>query len=258
MNETSESQQEILSSPLLDKISSPADLRQFSLSELEQLCSELREELIQTLSKIGGHFASSLGATELTVALHKVFNTPEDLLVWDVGHQAYIHKILTGRRKELSEIRKFGGISGFPSRKESPYDCFGVAHAGTSISAATGFMEAICQNSEDPENPKRRAVAIIGDGGITSGMAFEALNHAGQLHKKLIVILNDNEMSIAPNVGALSWAFSKTVTSKLSTTTRKHFKNLVEKKINSSILLPLLRSSRRSNSRLFINPCDAL
>ena len=213
--------------PILDTIHSPADLSPLNTPELQELCAELREELIHTVSQIGGHFASSLGAVELTVAIHKVFNTPHDRLVWDVGHQAYIHKILTGRRAEMPRIRQLGGISGFPRRPESDYDTFGVAHAGTSISAALGMLEA--SEHDYPGSEKRRVIAVIGDGAMTSGMAFEALNHSGELHRKLIVVLNDNEMSIAPNVGALSWAFSKTLTNKFSTSARRHFKSLVER-----------------------------
>ena len=213
--------------PILDDITSPEDLRELSLDQLIALAAELRTELVSTVSKCGGHFASSLGVVELTIALHKVFSTPHDRLVWDVGHQAYIHKILTGRRKELAQVRKFGGISGFPRRQESEYDTFGVAHAGTSISAACGMLEA--SHHSYPGSELRRAVAIIGDGAMTAGMAFEALNHSGVLHRKLVVVLNDNEMSIAPNVGALSWAFSKAVTGKFSTSARRHFKSLVEK-----------------------------
>lgn len=213
--------------PILDTIHSPADLAPLNTPELQALCAELREELIHTVSEIGGHFASSLGACELTVAIHKVFNTPHDRLVWDVGHQAYIHKILTGRRAAMPRIRQLGGISGFPRRPESEYDTFGVAHAGTSISAALGMLEA--SEHDYPGSEKRRVIAVIGDGAMTSGMAFEALNHSGELHRKLIVVLNDNEMSIAPNVGALSWAFSKTLTNKFSTSARRHFKSLVER-----------------------------
>jgi 1-deoxy-D-xylulose-5-phosphate synthase len=215
--------------PLLDTIQSPADLRNLSRSDLKQLCSELRLDLIKTVSQVGGHFASSLGVVELTVGIHKVFATPHDRLVWDVGHQAYIHKILTGRRKDLPRVRQLGGISGFPRRCESEYDTFGVAHAGTSISAALGMLEA--SSHEFPGTADRRVIAVIGDGAMTAGMAFEALNHSGQLHRNLIVVLNDNEMSIAPNVGALSWAFSRAVTNKFSTSARRHFKTLVEKRL---------------------------
>ncbi|MFN8390765.1 MAG: 1-deoxy-D-xylulose-5-phosphate synthase [Bdellovibrionota bacterium] len=215
--------------PLLDRIQSPADLKELRRPELKQLCDELRTDLINTVSQVGGHFASSLGVVELTVALHSVFDTPRDRIVWDVGHQAYIHKILTGRRKDLPKVRQLGGISGFPRRCESEYDTFGVAHAGTSISAAIGMLEA--SHHEYPGSADRRVVAVIGDGAMTAGMAFEALNHSGQLHRKLIVILNDNEMSIAPNVGALSYAFSRALTNKFSTSARRHFKSLVEKRV---------------------------
>ncbi|MDD2943994.1 MAG: 1-deoxy-D-xylulose-5-phosphate synthase, partial [bacterium] len=205
----------------------PEALRRLSRESLSQLCEELRRDLIETISRVGGHFASSLGMVEIIVACHHSFSTPKDKIVYDVGHQAYIHKILTGRRKHMPGIRKLGGISGFPRRDESPYDTFGVGHAGTSISAALGMLEASHHCYPGKEDAK--AVAIIGDGALTSGMAFEALNHAGQLKRNLIVILNDNEMSIAPNVGALSWAFSKAVAGNISTLARRQFKYLVEK-----------------------------
>ncbi|MCB0358904.1 MAG: hypothetical protein KDD44_04690, partial [Bdellovibrionales bacterium] len=210
--------------PLLDSVRLPENLRTLERSQLPELCEELRYDLIHTVSQVGGHFASSLGAVELTVALHYVLETPHDRLVWDVGHQAYIHKILTGRREALPRVRQLGGISGFPRRDESPYDTFGVAHAGTSISAAAGMLEATAHDY--PGSEPRTVVAVIGDGAMTAGMAFEALNHAGELHRKLIVILNDNEMSIAPNVGALSWAFSRTLAGKISTGARRQFKAL--------------------------------
>jgi len=213
--------------PLLDNIEIPFDVRQLRREDLPQLCEELRRDLVATVSKSGGHFASSLGVTEITVALHWALNTPEDRIVWDVGHQSYIHKILTARRDELPGVRKLGGISGFPSRRESTYDTFGVAHAGTSISAASGMREGLSRGSKKAR--ERHVAVVIGDGGLTAGMAFEALNHSGQLNKNLIVILNDNEMSIAPNVGAMSWAFSKTITGKFSTKARRQFKALHEK-----------------------------
>lgn len=209
----------------LDSLTLPSDLRSLSISDLKKLSDELREELIDSVSESGGHFASSLGATELTVALHHCFNTPEDKLIWDVGHQGYIHKMLTGRRNQLATIRKKDGISGFLKRTESEFDAFGAGHAGTSISAGVGMRVGL-----DKTNPERYVVSIIGDGSLTSGMAFEALNHAGSLNlKKFIVIINDNEMSISPNVGALSWLFSRAVTSKFSTNARKKFKELHEK-----------------------------
>lgn len=207
---------------LIDVLELPAGLRSLDAAALKKVASELRDELIDSVSESGGHFASSLGATELSVVLHHLFNTPEDKLVWDVGHQAYIHKMLTGRRAMMKTIRQNGGISGFLRRDESEYDAFGAGHAGTSISAAVGMCIAAQKNSSEAYS-----VAIIGDGSLTSGMAFEALNHAGALKlNKFIVVLNDNEMSISQNVGALSWLFSKTVTSKMYTTARAGFKQL--------------------------------
>ncbi|MBN8549644.1 MAG: 1-deoxy-D-xylulose-5-phosphate synthase [Deltaproteobacteria bacterium] len=210
---------------LIDTIQLPQGLRSLNAEELKQVSTELRDELIDSVANSGGHFASSLGATELSVALHHSFNTPEDRLVWDVGHQAYVHKMLTGRKDRLGSIRKKGGLSGFLKRSESEFDTFGAGHAGTSISAAVGMSTALQKT-----HPERFTVAIIGDGSLTSGMAFEALNNAGALQlKNFIVVLNDNEMSISPNVGAMSWFFSKAITSKTSTIARNHFKNLYKK-----------------------------
>ena len=185
--------------PLLDRVSWPRDLKTLTLDELATLSDELRTFLIDTVSKTGGHFASGLGTVELTVALHYVFDTPRDLLVWDVSHQCYPHKVLTGRRDRLHTIRQKGGLSGFTSRAESEYDVFGAAHASTSISAALGMAAA-----RDAKGDDYSVVAIIGDGGLTGGVAMEGLNQGGYLKRRLIVILNDNEMSIAPNVGAMS------------------------------------------------------
>ncbi len=196
--------------PLLSKISSPADLRRLSVNELPALCKELREFLIQSVSTRGGHFAAGLGTVELTVALHYVYNTPYDRLVWDVGHQAYPHKVLTGRRDRLYTIKQDGGLAPFPNRAESEYDTFGVGHSSTSISAALGMAVAAAHAGED-----RRAVAIIGDGALTAGMAFEALNHAGSLPSDLLVILNDNDMSISENVGALSNHFARVLSGRV-------------------------------------------
>ncbi len=186
-------------SNLLSTIESPADLRRLSRTQLRPLADELRDHVLQSVSKTGGHLSSNLGTVELTVALHYVFNTPEDRLVWDVGHQTYPHKILTGRRDRMSTLRQLGGISGFPRRDESEYDTFGTAHSSTSISAALGMALAAKMKGES-----RHAVAIIGDGAMTAGMAFEALNNAGVEHGRLLVILNDNDMSISPPVGALN------------------------------------------------------
>ena len=184
---------------LLDTIKGPADLRGLSVSELELLAQEVREEIISTINTVGGHYASNLGTVELTVALHKVFESPKDKIVWDVGHQAYPHKLLTGRKDRFNTIRQYGGLSGFLSREESEHDAFGAGHASTSISAAYGMAVARDLNKE-----KFDVIAVIGDGAMTGGMAFEALNNAGHSERPFIVILNDNEMSIAPNVGALS------------------------------------------------------
>jgi 1-deoxy-D-xylulose-5-phosphate synthase len=196
--------------PLLATISSPADLRRLSPEKLPELCRELREFLIHSVATRGGHFAAGLGTVELTVALHYVFDTPRDRLVWDVGHQAYPHKVLTGRRDRLHTIKQDGGLAPFPSRAESEYDTFGVGHSSTSISAALGMAVAAAQTGSD-----RRAVAIIGDGAITAGMAFEALNHAGSLPNDLLVILNDNDMSISENVGALSNHFARALSGRV-------------------------------------------
>ena len=185
--------------PLLDAIETPADLRHLPIAKLAELSQELRQFLIHSVSTRGGHFAAGLGTVELTIALHYVFNTPYDRLVWDVGHQAYPHKVLTGRRERLHTIKQHQGLAPFPTRAESEYDTFGVGHSSTSISAALGMAVAAAQRGEE-----RRAVAIIGDGALTAGMAFEALNHAGSLPTDLLIVLNDNDMSISENVGALS------------------------------------------------------
>jgi len=196
--------------PLLYAIESPADLRRMSFGELPALAAELREFLIQSVSTRGGHFAAGLGTVELTIALHYVFNTPHDRLVWDVGHQAYPHKVLTGRRDRLHTIKQDGGLAPFPARHESEYDTFGVGHSSTSISAALGMAVAAARTGSD-----RRVVAVIGDGAMTAGMAFEALNHAGSLPADLLVILNDNDMSISENVGALSNHFARALSGRV-------------------------------------------
>lgn len=211
-----------ISTPLLDQINFPADLRKLPESQLEEVVDELRLFLLHTVSKIGGHFAASLGAAELTVALHYLYNTPHDRLVWDVGHQAYIHKILTGRKDSLHTIRQFHGLAPFPKRDESEFDTFGVGHSSTSIGAALGMSIAARRTGS-----KRKSVAIIGDGGLTAGMAFEALNHAGALRSDLLVILNDNNMSISPNVGALSNRFAQLLSGKIYTKVRKGSKKVL-------------------------------
>jgi 1-deoxy-D-xylulose-5-phosphate synthase len=196
--------------PLLSKIESPADLRALPRSDLAALAAELRRYLIHTVSRMGGHFAAGLGTVELTVALHTVFNTPHDRLVWDVGHQAYPHKVLTGRRDLLRTIKQHNGLAPFPTRSESEYDTFGVGHSSTSISAALGMAIGAAARGD-----RRRVVAVIGDGAMTAGMAFEALNHAGSLDVDLLVVLNDNDMSISNNVGAMSNYFARLLSGKL-------------------------------------------
>ncbi|HXA01410.1 MAG TPA: 1-deoxy-D-xylulose-5-phosphate synthase N-terminal domain-containing protein, partial [Cytophagaceae bacterium] len=184
---------------LLAQINTPEDLRKLDESQLFEVCTELRQYIIDSVSVYGGHFAASLGVIELTVALHYAFNTPSDQLIWDVGHQAYGHKILTGRRDLFHTNRLYGGISGFPKRDESEYDSFGVGHSSTSISAALGMAVA----SKYRNDKNRQHIAVIGDGALTGGMAFEAMNHAGISNTNLLIVLNDNCMSIDPNVGAL-------------------------------------------------------
>ncbi len=208
--------------PLLEKINGPSELRKLEQIQLEQLSRELRNFLIESVSQSGGHFAAGLGAVELTVALHYVYDTPRDRLVWDVGHQSYPHKILTGRREKIHTVRKYQGVAPFPKREESEYDTFGVGHAGTSIGAAQGMAEALRRNGDD-----RKVVAIIGDGAMTAGMAFEALNHAGEQNTNMLVVLNDNNMSISPNVGALSNYFAKVLSSRLYTTVREESKRVL-------------------------------
>ena len=210
--------------PLLDGVSEPRDLREFSASELAQLADELRAEVIDAVSVTGGHLGAGLGVVELTVALHHVFETPEDILVWDVGHQVYPHKVLTGRRDRIKTLRQGGGLSGFTKRSESKYDPFGAAHASTSISAALGFAV-----SRDLQGRDNRVIAVIGDGAMTGGMAYEAMNNAGSMDNKLIVILNDNDMSIAPPVGAMSAYLSRLISSKSYRSLRDIGRHMTEK-----------------------------
>ena len=195
--------------PMLDQINSPGDLKFFSIEDLENISSELRSDMIDIVSKTGGHLGAGLGVVELSVALHYVFDTPEDRLIWDVGHQAYPHKILTGRRNLMPTLRKGKGISGFTKRSESVYDPFGAGHSSTSISAALGMAIA-----RDKIGKTNSVIAVIGDGAMSAGMAYEAMNNAGAINTKLLIILNDNDMSIAPAVGALSNYLSNVVTSR--------------------------------------------
>ena len=202
--------------PLLDTVKFPADLRQLAKEQLPQLADELRQETISAVSVTGGHLGAGLGVVELTVALHYVFDTPNDKLVWDVGHQAYPHKIITGRRDRIRTLRQGGGLSGFTKRSESEYDPFGAAHSSTSISAALGFATA-----SKLSNAPGRAIAVIGDGALSAGMAYEAMNNAAAAGNRLIVILNDNDMSIAPPVGSLRNALARLVSSGKYLTPRK-------------------------------------
>src|SRR4051794_35493317 len=195
--------------PTLDRVRTPADLRNFSADQLRTLADELRAETIDVVSTTGGHLGASLGVVELTVALHAVFDTPRDRLIWDVGHQAYPHKILTGRRDRIRTVRQGGGLSGFTRRAESEYDPFGAAHSSTSISAGLGMAVAGSLKGED-----RKVVAVIGDGALSAGMAYEAMNNAGASRASMIVVLNDNDMSIAPPVGAMSAYLSRLISSR--------------------------------------------
>ena len=212
---------------MLHRVHSPADLRRMNRVELKQLATELREELLQSVSRTGGHLSSNLGTVELTIALHHVFNTPEDRLVWDVGHQTYPHKILTGRRERMATLRQLNGLSGFPRRDESEYDTFGTAHSSTSISAALGMAIAAQMKGE-----RRRAVAIIGDGAMTAGMAFEALNNGGMAHAgkvpNLLVVLNDNDMSISPPVGALNKYLARLMSGSFYAAAREEAKQVLK------------------------------
>lgn len=209
--------------PLLDAIAAPNELRLLPERQLVELAAEIRQFLLESVGRTGGHLAANLGTVELAVALHYVYNTPEDRLVWDVGHQSYTHKILTGRRERMTTLRQKNGVSGFPKRDESPYDAFGVGHSSTSVSAALGMAIAA-----EREGNNRKVVAVIGDGAMTAGMAFEALNHAGDLHTDLLVILNDNDMSISPNVGGLSNHLARALSGKLYVTMREQGKKVLK------------------------------
>ncbi len=221
--------------PLLSSVNSPTDLRQLDREQLGALASELRAFLIESVSQTGGHLASNLGVVELTIALHYVFNTPDDRLVWDVGHQTYPHKILTGRREQMARLRKANGIAGFPRKSESEYDTFGTGHSSTSISAALGMAVAAKQAGLE-----RRSVAVIGDGAMTAGMAFEALNNAGDMDANLLVILNDNDMSISNNVGALNNYLARLLSGRLYDRVRQSGKKVLD------IVPPVKEFARRA------------
>jgi 1-deoxy-D-xylulose-5-phosphate synthase len=222
--------------PLLDKVRDPSDIRGMDLEDLVQLADEVRRDMIESVSVTGGHLGAGLGVVELTVALHHVFETPADHLIWDVGHQSYPHKILTGRRNQMRTLRQGGGLSGFTKRSESPYDAFGTGHSSTSISAGLGMAVG-----RDLKNASNHVVAIIGDGAMSAGMAYEALNNAGAMHSRLVVILNDNDMSIAPPVGAMSNYLSRLLSSKSYRSLRHLLKDLA-----SMFPPPLERAARRA------------
>jgi 1-deoxy-D-xylulose-5-phosphate synthase len=223
---------------LLTSIESPSDLKSLSTAQLNQLAEELRRFIIDSVSNTGGHLAANLGTVELTVALHRVLDLPKDVLIWDVGHQAYAHKILTGRREAMSTLRKFGGLSGFTKREESEYDPFGAGHSSTSISAALGFAKAFKIRGE-----AHHAVAVIGDGALTAGQAFEALNHAGAGKANLLVVLNDNAMSISPNVGALNKHLARLITSRSYLRAREDGKQFFD-------LLGMVQLARRAKDQV--------
>jgi len=208
---------------LLDAITSPKDLKKLTIPELTRLAGEIREFIIHTVSKTGGHLSSNLGVVELTIALHYMFETPEDKIIWDVGHQCYTHKILTGRRDKFETLRQDGGLSGFPCREESVYDTFTTGHASNSISIATGLAEAYKKTGK-----KNKIIALIGDGSLTGGMSFEALNHAGHLKSDIIVVLNDNEMSISKNIGALSSYLNRIMTGEFMSSVREEVKSIIK------------------------------
>jgi 1-deoxy-D-xylulose-5-phosphate synthase len=224
---------------LLEKINDPSELRALDRKQLPQVAKELREFLLNSVAHTGGHLSSNLGTVELTVALHYVFQTPEDRLVWDVGHQTYAHKILTGRRSRMSTLRQYGGISGFPRRNESPFDTFGTAHSSTSISAALGMAVASRLKGEN-----RRSVAIIGDGAMTAGMAFEALNNAGAMDTNLLVVLNDNDMSISENVGALNNYLAKLMSGRFYAAARKTSEKVL------GVMPPMLELAKRAEEHV--------
>jgi 1-deoxy-D-xylulose-5-phosphate synthase len=208
---------------VLDRIETAQDVKRFGLEDLERLCREVREEILLAVSKNGGHLASSLGVVELTIALHYIFDLPRDKIIWDVGHQSYAHKILTGRKDRFHTLRQYGGISGFPKRDESPFDAFDSGHSGTSISSALGMAEAWRFRGKEG-----KAIAVIGDGSMTAGLAFEGLNQTGHVNRDLIVVLNDNEMSISPNVGALSTYLNRMMTGQFINRFRDEMKSFLE------------------------------
>ncbi|MBF0527379.1 MAG: 1-deoxy-D-xylulose-5-phosphate synthase, partial [Deltaproteobacteria bacterium] len=231
---------------ILDGITGPDDIKCLSIEELKDLAKEIRQEIIAVVSRNGGHLAPNLGVVELTLALHYVFDTPKDKIIFDVGHQCYTHKLITGRRKAFSTIRTYGGISGFPKREESPYDPFDTGHSSTSISAALGVATANCL-----KRAKSKVIAVIGDGSMTGGLAFEGLNQAGHLDKDLIVVLNDNEMSISPNVGAMSSFLSRKLTQKVVINLKREMENFLKTIRGGDNIIQILKRSEDSLKGLF-------
>jgi 1-deoxy-D-xylulose-5-phosphate synthase len=231
---------------ILETINSPEDLKRLPASRLPELAADLRRTIIETCAANGGHLAPSLGVVELTIALHRVFTTPLDKIIWDVGHQAYAHKLLTGRRDSFGTLRTLNGISGFPKRHESPHDAFGVGHASTSISAATGFAAA-----RDLDGRKNKVLAVIGDGSMTGGIAYEAINHAGHLNKDMVIVLNDNEMSIAENVGALSNFLTRTASSEFVQRFKKNTESVLKRLEVGKGVLHVARKIEESFKGLF-------
>lgn len=236
-------------SKILDKVDNPGDLKSLSFEELRILAGEIRELIVRTVAQNGGHLSSNLGIVEISLALHYVFDTPRDKIIWDVGHQCYTHKILTGRRDKFSTIRQYNGISGFPRREESVYDTFNTGHSSTSISASLGIACA-----RDLQKKDYSVVAVIGDGALTSGIAYEALNNAGALKKRLIIILNDNEMSISPNIGALSFYLNRLRTDPRYNKAREEFKSLLEKNpfLKKTDISKFIKTAERKIKELFI------
>lgn len=226
---------------ILSTITSPNDLKRLNIKQMTLLAHELRHKIVETVSKTGGHLAPNLGVIELTIALHYVFNAPFDRIIWDVGHQSYAHKLLTGRLDRFHTLRQYGGISGFPKRAESPYDCLDTGHSSTSISAGLGMATAL-----QYQRAKNRVIAVIGDGSMTAGMAFEALNNAGHLKKDLIVILNDNEMSISPNVGALSSFLSRKLTGKFASRIKREMEGFLKRSDVGEQIWGILKRSEDS------------
>jgi 1-deoxy-D-xylulose-5-phosphate synthase len=239
---------------ILPTIKSPEDLKKLNLKQMQLLAQELRHKIVETVSETGGHLAPNLGVVELTIALHYVFDAPFDRILWDVGHQAYSHKLLTGRLDKFHTLRQYGGISGFPKRSESPYDCLDTGHSSTSISAGLGMATALEYNrARSLKAVKNRVIAVIGDGSMTAGMAFEALNNAGHLRKDLIVVLNDNEMSISPNVGALSSFLSRKLTGKFASRIKREMEGFLKRSDMGEQIWSLLKRSEDS-LKAFLTP----